>query len=184
MREGVMYVETLRGMGWANMMDRGASRELVEVVQNCMPIRIRSILVVEAGWFFRAALAFAKMVLKSKLVQRVEAVPLEELRERVDPSQLLAEFGGELRVSYEELARRFEAEDDNLGLIVTGGPDEQAAEGEAAAAAAAGAAEPALEPNEVLVAEEEKDWVEYADPSAAAAAPAVATATAAAAAAQ
>lgn len=92
-RDGMTVIEDIHGAGLANF-DMKMSKEISSVFQDRFPMRIKLIIVVDPPTIVRIMIAFARLFVKAKIIQRVKLLKKAELAEYVDHDQLSDEFGG------------------------------------------------------------------------------------------
>jgi len=107
-REGYIIIEDFGGASlsdFAGMMSGTGKMDMKEAmsnVQNCIPGRIREILIIDAPWYVRILMKFAKTFMKEKMMKKVKCISHADLTQYVDADQLSKDLGGTLEWNYQE----------------------------------------------------------------------------------
>ena len=97
---GGIMIEDLTGMNLLKAMKAGGGPETklsMHWLQECVPLRMKGLQIVNPPWYIRAMMAIVWPLLKKKMRERIFVYPDEhwkQLHERIPPSVLPREFGG------------------------------------------------------------------------------------------
>jgi len=94
-RNGAYFVADFKSVGWKNWSIKLQST-VTSALMDKFPLRINRLLCFNPPVIFKAILAAAKLVVKKKLVDRVQLIRPEEVTKYIDKSQLSSEFGGDI----------------------------------------------------------------------------------------
>eukprot|EP01090_Pellita_catalonica_P012116 TRINITY_DN2567_c0_g1_i1.p1 TRINITY_DN2567_c0_g1~~TRINITY_DN2567_c0_g1_i1.p1 ORF type:complete len:316 (+),score=73.53 TRINITY_DN2567_c0_g1_i1:51-998(+) len=102
-REGYMIVEDFEGASLGDffkMMNPKKAgtdfdmKEAMAAIENCIPARVRQILIVDPPWFVRLLTAFIRPFVKAKLLKKVVMIKRKDLLDYISEENLLKEYGG------------------------------------------------------------------------------------------
>ncbi|GAM20229.1 hypothetical protein SAMD00019534_034040 [Acytostelium subglobosum LB1] len=102
-RNGMVIVEDLKNVGMKNFDQRlpESLKEMKLAMENVFPGRAQAIYLINQPFFLRFLLSLAKKFIKSKLVRRVKVIGKKEaMKDVIDPSHLLEEYGGTLKFDF------------------------------------------------------------------------------------
>jgi hypothetical protein len=95
LRNGNLWVFDMDGFSlWKNVDMSSQGRSWASVMTGTFPFRIRGIIVLNAGFFTRALLGTAKLVLPAKLLKRISISNLNDLKAMVHEEHLPTVYGG------------------------------------------------------------------------------------------
>jgi hypothetical protein len=90
-------VEDLKGVSMKNF-DMNNAKKINQAMQDNFPQRFGGIYIVNAGFIVKTLAAIARLIMKKKIVDRVRIIPkYEDLKEFIDPDQLIEEYGGTVK---------------------------------------------------------------------------------------
>jgi len=93
-RNGVCIVVDLKSAGLRNLDISAKGRESHSALQGTFPFRVRSMLVVNGGFFINALMTGAKLALPKKLYDRIKLMSASDLKDHIPMDNLLPQFGG------------------------------------------------------------------------------------------
>lgn len=122
---GCTYIETFEGfslskaMGMSKAMSSAQQKELMSIMMDSFPIRIRSIIILHPPWYFSLVWKVAKLFFKKKIVDRVKMLghDVSKLHELVDPAVLPPLFGGTLVEAEDAAIDRWVAKEKRQGHV-------------------------------------------------------------------
>jgi len=94
-RNGMVLIIDMREMGWANFDFSTDVQQFITSALTCFPGRMRQAWIVNTNWFFTTAWALVKMIVSTKVMSRMQQLPLENLVNEVELSNLPKDLGGE-----------------------------------------------------------------------------------------
>jgi len=94
-RNGMAVVIDMRDMGWANLDFSTDVQQFITTALTCFPGRMRQAWIVNPNWIFSTAWALVKMVLSTKVLSRMQQLPVECLPNEVDVAFIPKDLGGE-----------------------------------------------------------------------------------------
>lgn len=95
LRNGNLWVFDMDGFSlWKNVDMSSQGRSWAGVMTGTFPFRIRGIIVLNAGFFTRALLGTAKLVLPAKLLKRISISSVSDIKALVDEEHLPEKYGG------------------------------------------------------------------------------------------
>lgn len=95
LRNGNLWVFDMDGFSlWKNVDMSSQGRSWASVMTGTFPFRIRGIVVLNAGFFTRALLGTAKLVLPAKLLKRISISSVNDLKALVPEEHLPTVYGG------------------------------------------------------------------------------------------
>jgi len=101
-RNGMAVVIDMRDMGWANLDFSTDVQQFITNAVVCFPGRMRQAWIVNPNWIFSTAWALLKLVLSSKVMARMQSLPLDDLVKEVDKEYIPKDLGGEWEVDLEK----------------------------------------------------------------------------------
>jgi len=101
-RKGVVIIEDLGNMSFSvfKSMSKVDTKTIMADMQNCLPIRLQKIYILNPPWYLKLMVALVKPFMKKKLRQRVQVISGEELISLVPSEHLLVEAGGTLDLDW------------------------------------------------------------------------------------
>lgn len=122
---GMTMVETFEGfsllhsMTMQRMMSGAEQKELMNMMTDTVPIRLRDIWVVKQPWYFSAFWAVVKPFMKRKLTKRVHLLgnDLPALHAAIDPANLPPEFGGTGTMGWDDWLNAAVEQEKTTGMI-------------------------------------------------------------------
>mmetsp|Transcript_4702 Transcript_4702/g.6560 ORF Transcript_4702/g.6560 Transcript_4702/m.6560 type:complete len:293 (+) Transcript_4702:72-950(+) len=99
LRNGLLVVVDMKDFKLSNL-DFSNGKEINDAMTGVFPRRIRKFVVINGGIMLRAAVKAAKLILSKKMMKRVEI--LEDLSSIVAPQNILAEYGGNLKITIDD----------------------------------------------------------------------------------
>ncbi|KAI6647296.1 Tyrosine-protein phosphatase non-receptor type 9 [Oopsacas minuta] len=100
-RNGIILIYNMSGSGVKNL-DYDLAKELLDFLQEAYPARLHRTYVLNAPFWFRAAVHVFSRVLKKKVIERLQLVNLSELQTVLPAQSLPEQLGGSLKFSYED----------------------------------------------------------------------------------
>ncbi|KAK5579226.1 hypothetical protein RB653_008906 [Dictyostelium firmibasis] len=104
-REGMTIIEDLHRISMFKHFDSRMTEFLKKYqlndMQNVFIGRIQKIYIINSPWVLKPLLTLAKTFMKSKIISRVEICKRDHIFSKIDPSNVLIEFGGSLNLTYE-----------------------------------------------------------------------------------
>lgn len=112
--KGFVAVYNLKGLGVHHLAQYTPSviRKLIQLVQDCLPMRIKAVYIINNPPLFDALFSIAKPFMKAKLLQRTHLLgnDADKMRELLPDDLIPEEHGGSLeRYDYDEIKRELES---------------------------------------------------------------------------
>ncbi len=101
--QGWIYIEDFEGAGFstfAGMSGDKSMKEMMDAVQNAIPVRLRKVYILNAPWFVRFLMAIVRPFMSKKLQDKCIISTPESLQKEVRPDQLLKQVGGTAEFDY------------------------------------------------------------------------------------
>jgi len=101
-RNGIVFVEDLRGFGWKNF-DVDFQKQMSSMWVDTFPMRLKKILILNPPAIFGAIMKICKTFMKSKMLDRMEVVDkAKDLKKWATEEHLPTQFGGTLEFTPEQ----------------------------------------------------------------------------------
>jgi len=100
-RAGFTLVQDVKGLSWDNWHVE-TEHALTDAFQDCFPIIVKKMLLVNANMVLKAVLTIAKTWMKEKLQERIQIIRKKELELFLGVGRRRTEFGGEAIFNEEE----------------------------------------------------------------------------------
>jgi len=104
MREGMIVVEDFNGASLSTfsgmMSGKIDMKEMMDNLQENVPMRIRQIIILDAPWYVRLLIAFIKPFLKKRMRKKIVSIATSELTKYVPKENIPQEYGGDLDFDY------------------------------------------------------------------------------------
>lgn len=111
LRNGLVIIVDMDGFGWKNMDMSSEGKEFFSALNGLFPRRVRSLCALNGGALLKVAMKAAKLVMSKKMLKRVDVVDLKQVRELIPPQHLLEEYGGSLKMSFNDVVRQMREND-------------------------------------------------------------------------
>jgi len=94
-RNGFVFVQDYQDYGWKNF-DIKFQQALTTVLQDTFPILLKKILLINPPTILKAIIAICKVFMKKKIMDRIAAIELDDLKDIIDVDMLPKQFGGNM----------------------------------------------------------------------------------------
>ncbi len=94
LREGVILIGDFSKYSMANFCLED-QKMLMNIIQNCLPVRLENLFMVDAPWWMRTILAILSPFMKQKMRERIRRVSREELLGILPPAIVPQRLGGQ-----------------------------------------------------------------------------------------
>jgi len=99
-RNGICFVADMKSVGWKNI-DTKLQKTVNSALMDKFPLKISQVLILHPPMILKPIMAGVRLLVKKKIMDRIQIIEPEEVLDYIDKSQLLSDFGGEVHFSIE-----------------------------------------------------------------------------------
>jgi len=111
LRNGMVIVVDFSGFGWKNFDMSADAKEFYSSMTGLFPRRVRGMFIINGGAIVRLALKAGKLILSKKIMKRITILDKKSIKDLVPSKWLLTEYGGTLKMSFEDTVQEVIRED-------------------------------------------------------------------------